>query len=218
MQSLDFVKFIQGYRNPFLDSFFEFLNFFDTLGFFVILVSVIWIWFGWKIGLKIFYILFLSNFAINSLKELFAMPRPYQIDSSLGLIQTSGGSFGFPSGAATTVILLSGILITEWKSRWRWVVAFIYISLISISRIYLGMHFPIDILGGWILGFLFWLIYAYIFPLIEKRLEKLRPITLLALSQIVPLLLLFWRHSASAIAFSCVAMGMGISIFIWKKD
>ncbi len=214
---LEFVKFVQGFRNPVLDIFFEFLNFFDTLGFFVLLVPTIWVWFGWKTGLRFFYILVLTNFSINSLKELFATPRPYQIDSGLGLLQTSGGSFGFPSGAATNVILLSGILICAWRSPWRWVVAFIYVSLISLSRIYLGMHFPIDILGGWALGFLLWLVYVYLFPLIERMLEKMKPISLLALSQIVPLLLLLWRHSTSAIAFCGIAMAFGIGIFIWKR-
>ena len=217
MSGIEFVKLVQEFRNPWFDQFFRALNFFDTLWFFIMLVPIVWIWFGWKVGLKIFYILVISHLAVNSLKDFFEILRPYQIDPSLGLIRTSGGGFAFPSGAATTVVLLSCILISAWKSPWSYSVAFIYITLISISRVYLGMHFLKDLIGGWALGFALWLVYAYLFPLIEKWLNKMKPTTLLVISQAIPLLLLSFLHTYSAIVICGIAMTTGIGLFTCRR-
>ncbi len=214
---LEFVKFVQEFRNPFLDAFFRFLNYFDSLWFFAILVPVIWLRFGWKSGFRLFYILIISYFSVHSLKAFFAIPRPYQIDQSLGLIRASHSGYAFPSGAATTVVLLSCILISAWKSPWRYPVAFIYIFLISISRIYLGMHFLNDLIGGWVLGFALWLVYAYLFPLIEKCLNKMKPTTLLVISQAIPLLLLSFLHTYAAIVICGIAMAVANGLFIWHR-
>lgn len=163
---LGFIKFVQEFRNPVLDEFFKFLNYFDRVEFLLILTIVVWIWFGWRLGLKLLCLLIISRIVNISLKELFGMPRPYDLNPALGLIRVYG--FGFPSGSAQTAALLSGFLVYYWKNNWKWVVAPIYFFMISFSRIYLGVHFPLDILGGWIVGFSLLAIYIYTDRIIWK--------------------------------------------------
>lgn len=206
----EMIRTIHEVRGPLLDSFFRFLNYFDRQEFFFVLIPIIWLWCGWKWGLRLFYILTLSMFTNITLKQLFALPRPFHLDPSVGVIQVGG--YGFPSGTGQTVILLSLILVTHWKSSWKWVVAALYISLISFSRIYLGVHFFTDILGGWVVGFFLWILFAYGFPPIEKKLSRLQPLALFALSQIVPLLALFWVHAKPAANMCSVAMGLAITV------
>lgn len=209
---LEFINFIQHFRNPLLDYFFKFLDFFDRQEFFFVLIPTIWLSQGWKTGLRLFYILLLNSLANHALKEFFLSPRPFHLDAHVGIIQVSG--LGFPSGAAQTVILLSGILLCSWKSSWRWIVAFTYILLVSFSRVYLGIHFPTDILGGWLVGLGLLTIYLYVRPPIERQIERLNPLSIFFLSQAVPILLLFWQYSIPAIRLCSIAMGIGIGLFV----
>ncbi len=209
---LQIIQSIQEYRNSFLDAFFKFLDLFDRKEFFFVLIPTFWLGKNWKAGFKLFYILFLSSFINHALKEFFASPRPFHLDPSLGVIPITG--YGFPSGAAQTVILLSGILLTYWKNPWKWGVAFLYIGFISFSRMYLGVHFPTDIVAGWIVGLGLWALYAYGGPVIERQLEKMKPLSLFLLSQLIPLLLIFWQQSSSSILMGGCAMGMGFGLFI----
>lgn len=209
---LEIIRFIQEFRNPLFDEFFKFLDFFDRQEFLFVLIPAIWLTKRWKWGLRLFYILFLSGLANHVLKGIFLSPRPFHIDPSVGIIQVSG--YGFPSGAAQTVILLSGLLLNYWKSSWKWPVVFFYVGLISLSRVYLGVHFPTDILAGWVVGFTLLALFIYVRPVLERQLEKLKPISLFLISQLIPVLLLFWQYSLSSIDTYVCAMGMGIGLFI----
>lgn len=202
---LEIIRSIQQFRIPWM----EYLDFFDRQEFFFILIPMVWLCCGWKNGLKLFYILFLSSLTNHALKSYFLSPRPFHLDPTLGIIQVKG--LGFPSGAAQTVILISGILISFWKNAWKWPVVIAYISLVSFSRVYLGIHFPSDILGGWFVGFGLLAVYLYVFPLLEKQLQTLRPVSLFCLSQVGPLLLL---SLGASIPLCCVAMGMSLGLFV----
>ncbi|BDI19180.1 phosphatidylglycerophosphatase B [Nostoc cf. commune SO-36] len=65
-------------------------------------------------------------------------------------------SFAFPSGHAMTSITLVAILLfLTWASSWRWLVLMfgsLYIIAIAWCRLYLGVHFPSDILAGWMVA------------------------------------------------------------------
>lgn len=116
------------------------------MDFFSVLVPIIWLNRGWRQGLNLFYALLLSSFINQVLKIWFDSPRPFHLDASLSIIQVSG--LGFPRGDAQNTILLPGILIDFQKyPHLRWLVA-PYVLLIPFSRIYLGVHFPSDIVGG----------------------------------------------------------------------
>lgn len=209
---LELIRRIHEFRTPFLDSSIRLFDFFDRQEFFFILIPVVWFGSGWRAGLRLFYILLISSVINYDLKEFFALPRPYHIDSSLGIIHVNG--YGFPSGAAQSVILLSGILLGWRKNFWTFCIAISYILSVSFSRIYLGIHFPTDILGGWLIGAALWLFYAYGMPFIESKLERFQPFLLFCMSLTVPLTLLILQPAIPMIRIAAVALGVSFGLLI----
>lgn len=81
-------------------------------------------------------------------KQLFARARP-----SLWESISPESSFSFPSGHAMGSMTLAMVLILlAWRTRWRlWVALPMvgFVALVGLSRVYLGVHYPSDILAGW---------------------------------------------------------------------
>jgi undecaprenyl-diphosphatase len=81
-------------------------------------------------------------------KNYFARARP-----SLWLSITPEASYSFPSGHAMGSATLGvALILLFWRTRWRWpvtLVALACVFLVGVSRVYLGVHYPSDILAGW---------------------------------------------------------------------
>jgi len=205
---LSWIKSLQEtLRCPFLDTFFLGWNFVDSFGFAIILITVIWYLVGREKGIKLFYILILAGAVNHALKGLFALPRPCQIDPGVGVICFSS-SYGFPSGAAQTGVLLAGIAFVESKKTIYRVLAILFAFFMCLSRIYLGVHFFSDVLGGMVSGALLVVIYARLFPILEKHWKP----TLV----IFPLSLLL-IDGLSALLFFSITVGVEIGLIATGK-
>lgn len=105
-----------------------------------------------------------GTFLYEILKYIFQRTRP---DASLHLINQGG--FSFPSGHSLTIMLVYGLFILLIRKEYlhknktavtiTTVLIGLYIFLIGFSRIYVGVHYPTDVLGGWLLSlFILWLV------------------------------------------------------------
>ena len=119
---------------------------------------------GWTSAIS----LLLSVIIVNLLvKNLVARVRPYEVIDGLNLIVGKAGDWSFPSGhtsssfAAALSILLSG-------HKWEGVGAMILAALIGFSRLYVGIHYPSDVLCGALFG----IVCAIVAGLIMKKLGK----------------------------------------------
>lgn len=103
------------------------------------------------LGVRIGLILLTSN-GVNSLFKLaFGTPRPYWVNPKVKALST-GTAFGLPSGHAQTALSVWGRLAAWIGRSWAYLFFGALILLISISRPYLGVHYPTDTLLGWVIG------------------------------------------------------------------
>jgi len=117
-------------------------------------------------GKHLAYLLVVGGTVVAVLKHVLRPPRPFWFDASLALGEWGG--YGFPSGH-TFLAVLAFIFIPLYVSHKQWVVvsSLLFIVLTALSRIYLGDHFPHDVLGGLLIalltigGYWFWMAYYY---------------------------------------------------------
>lgn len=84
------------------------------------------------------------------LKPFFERPRPCTVIPQTHLLIHCSGAFAFPSAHATNACGCA-VWLTYHFPTLKWVF-FPLAFMISISRVFVGVHYPLDILGGWILG------------------------------------------------------------------
>jgi len=97
-------------------------------------------------------VLLLTSSSLNmGLKIAFHGSRPYWL-SSLIHAYSIESSFGFPSGHAQTAASIWGFLATRTRKRTGKILLLLLVFLIGFSRVFLGVHFISDVLGGWLMG------------------------------------------------------------------
>ena len=81
-------------------------------------------------------------------------------------------TFSFPSGHAMgSMTLAMVVILLAWPTRWRWpalLAVGVFALLVAFSRIYLGVHYPSDILGGWMAA-MAWVAGVYLVLFRGKR-------------------------------------------------
>lgn len=148
---------------PQLEGFLKFMSALGQEEFYLIFLPLIyWCW-DKRLGKYLVYV-FLFSTGLNAMgKHLLRGPRPYWLDASLGLSQSS--DYGVPSGHAQLTTTIYGFLAGWLKRGWVTLLAVFMIVAMCLSRVYLGVHFVHDVAAGFLLGLLlligFFLWYRY---------------------------------------------------------
>ncbi|RKX28322.1 MAG: phosphatase PAP2 family protein [Candidatus Zixiibacteriota bacterium] len=129
----------------------------------------------WKGDARLRWLVLFSGFALlvadqtasHFLKPLIARPRPCHIMSNINLLVNCGAGFALPSSHATNAFAQAALFSLAIKNT-RWYL-WAFASLIALSRVFVGVHYPFDILGGAIVGTVAGVAVAYGFEFFEGR-------------------------------------------------
>jgi 4-amino-4-deoxy-L-arabinose transferase-like glycosyltransferase len=158
LQSLDtaLFRFINlKLSNPVLDAI---MPQFASNAWFIPLVILLAGWLGWKGGTRgrIFLLMLAvilalgDSFVINTVKSAVARPRPYTVVPEANLLVGKGGSGSMPSSHTSTWCAATLIAFVYYRRSWRFALPLAIVM--GFSRVYLGAHYPSDVLIGAILG------------------------------------------------------------------
>ena len=150
---LDAIRFVQRYSNPPLTLIMKGLSELGTVYFYLSALPLVYWCVDKRRGMRIGLLFLLSAFANGWIKHAIMEPRPYTFDASVARATVS--SSAFPSGHAQSAATFWGSASTLFGMPWAAILAIALPLLIGFSRVYLGVHFPTDVLAGWILGLLF---------------------------------------------------------------
>ena len=101
----------------------------------------------WQVALALLLALLVSEVI---LKPLIHSPRPFDVNSHARVIGARPTDYSFPSGHASSSFAGAVALAQAWPAgRVAW---FTLAALIAISRVYLGVHYPIDVVAGILIG------------------------------------------------------------------
>ncbi len=207
---VDFIHTVQLVHGPAFDAIFKAITFMGEEEFFLILIPLILWCLDFAGGVRLACAFLLSTYVNIGLKDLFAHPRPSEWDPTVKLYDAGG--YGLPSGHSQSAVVVWGSIATAFRETWLWVVAILLMVLIGFSRIYLGVHFPTDVLGGWAVGVIFLAAYLVLEPRIEARLKRTGLAVQLVLAVVAPLALLLLHPVGDVIKAMAVLMGTGAGV------
>ncbi len=130
----------------------------------VIIIAVIYFCFDKEAGRLMAYAVFNSNGVNGCVKDYFKLERPIGLDGvrsrgteDLKVVNSPTGygySYSFPSGHTQTSASCLTALAANLKRKWFTVIATVFPVFVGLSRVYDGVHFPKDVLVGYLLGLL----------------------------------------------------------------
>ena len=185
---IDLIVAIQQIHGPALDSIFRAITFMGEEEFYLLLLPLLLWCVDFALGVRLAILFLISSYLNADLKNLFQQPRPFDLDPSVRLSSAEG--YGLPSGHSQSAVVVWGSIAAWARKTWFWVVAIGLMALIGFSRIYLGVHFPTDVLAGWAIGAVLLYLYLAVPPGVEKRLAELSLGMQMLLALAVPVVLL----------------------------
>ena len=171
---LGILDFIQTHiKCDFLDWFFPTITKLADSGIFWILLAVIFLFFkkarktGLMMGAALVFGLVIGNL---TLKPLIGRIRPYDLNPDAVLLIDRLHDFSFPSGH--TLSSFEGATVLMIRDKRFGIPAMVIAVCIALSRLYLYVHYPTDVLAGAVLGTLFGFLAVAMVNAIEKKIQQ----------------------------------------------
>lgn len=152
---METVRALQQVASPALDQLMLWITGLGSERAYVALLLIAYLGVGPSKGRRLAVYFLVGSYLNQQLKDLFETARPFELDPTVLRSEAAGETVqgsGFPSGHAQSSTTYWGLAALYVGRRIFTLLAILLIALVSISRVFLGVHFPVDVVGGVLLG------------------------------------------------------------------
>lgn len=205
---VSFMLWLQTIENPVLTALFKSITLLGSDAVYIIFIA----WLYWckdvKKGEKWAYLVLGSALLNGIVKLSFKATRPFLSGVGVTAVDASTATgYSFPSGHSQASSAFGSFLALEYREKWIKAIGIVMFLAIGCSRLYLRVHWPIDVLAGWTLGLTMALIFYFFY---EKHEYAVKGMT-----WVFFLISVLWFRDPDQIKlfglFSAVIVGMGLS-------
>ena len=165
---LDILMYLQSIRNELLTGIFTFFTICTEVPVITVLTAMLYWCINKKAGQRILFAL-AGSLNINvAVKNIVKMPRPIGTKGLISLRTQTATGYSFPSGHTQTATTFWTSMITQFKNIWIYIIGILMILGAGISRLYLAVHWPMDVIVGWILGIILSILFIKLFDYIDN--------------------------------------------------
>ncbi|HWI65861.1 MAG TPA: phosphatase PAP2 family protein [Symbiobacteriaceae bacterium] len=149
MSGIEIIRAIQSVHSPLLDKIaLAITDLHSETIYLLVLPLLLWLY-DKRFARYMVSVFLLGYWANDVLKDLFNTARPSPDDVRVIRPEPSGA---FPSGHSQNPLMFWGALALQARKTWLTVLLAIMVFLIGLSRLYVGVHWPLDLIGGWTIG------------------------------------------------------------------
>lgn len=149
---IQFLQFLESLRTDFWVKLFEGITMLGEETILILIIAVLYFAFDKRLALRIGYITVTSMCVNGVVKNIVKRPRPFASGEVTPARAHTATGYSFPSGHTQTISTWSTAFAMYFKKRWVRVLAAVGIVAVAFSRLFLGVHYPSDVIGGAVLG------------------------------------------------------------------
>lgn len=175
---MPFLYFLQSIRNPVLDWIFALITHLGEETFFLVIAIA----FFWCINKREGYFILITGLVgtiVNQVaKLLFRIPRPWVLDPEFDIVESARAEatgYSFPSGHTQNIAGTYGAIAAHNPKKWKSIICVAVIVLVAFSRMYLGVHTPLDVIVSLLVAIGLVLLLRPVFSS-EENMNKFMPI------------------------------------------
>ena len=221
---MQLIHFFQGIASPFLNNLLFYVTELGSTKFYLVIVPIIYWCINRRAGYSIGMTVLAGGIATDVSKGVIGALRPFQVDPSISVtgdfLESATGS-GMPSGHSFNSMAFWSATAMILKRSWFWALSAVIVLLIGFSRVYSGVHFPLQVAWGWAGGLSTAVLVNMLLSLAHKRIKGGIPALALLISGIVLVLYSFVPAlSASTedyIGLIGIAGGMSLGYFLHSR-
>ena len=166
---LDIMRFIQGLRTDFLNGFFEYVTMLGEETLMIVLVAVIYFAIDKRLAYRLFFATACSMGVNGVVKSFAKVPRPFTKEGITCVRPDTATGYSFPSGHTQNFSTWAPMLAMQIRKHWFTAIVCIAVPLVAISRVFLGAHYPSDVVVGLCLGLGFAFFGNWIYNKVENK-------------------------------------------------